>query len=221
VRSLFLSAVCAVALSAPAMAASYVFTDVAAVYPDNAGIIDVPTQEPPPWTTPIVFTTSGGQTFTTYCDDLGHNVFIEGGQNLTYETALVTTDGEGHAISEAVSNVMGQIARLGLLDAAHGDQDGAIAANGAIWGLEYGVHVTSPNATIQSDLDAFVSNTHDDGRGWALGLVDPLQGDQAQILPSAAVPEPSTWLMALIGFACIGFSIFRQRLTTVSQWRRK
>ena len=219
-RHLFLSAVCAAALSAPAMATSYVFTNVAAVYPDNAGIIDVPTQEPPPWTTPIVFTTSGGQTFTTYCDDLGHNVFIEGGQNLTYETALVTTDGEGHAITESVSIEIGQIARLGLLDAAHGDEDGAIAANGAIWGLLYKVAPTSPNATIQSEIVSFMTNTHNDGRGWALGLVDPLQGDQAQILPEA-VPEPATWLMMLIGFACIGFSIFRQRLATVSQWRRQ
>lgn len=31
------------------------------------------------------------------------------------------------------------------------------------------------------------------------------------------VPEASTWLMLLMGFACIGFSIFRQRLTTVSR----
>jgi len=39
-------------------------------------------------------------------------------------------------------------------------------------------------------------------------------------LPStgAATPEPSTWLMMLIGFAAIGFSIFRQRLATVSRW---
>jgi hypothetical protein len=33
----------------------------------------------------------------------------------------------------------------------------------------------------------------------------------------APIPEPSTWLLFSIGFACIGFSIFRQRLTTVSR----
>ena len=38
--------------------------------------------------------------------------------------------------------------------------------------------------------------------------------------PIIAVPETSTWLMGLIGFACLGFSVFRQRLATVSQWRR-
>jgi hypothetical protein len=33
----------------------------------------------------------------------------------------------------------------------------------------------------------------------------------------AATPEPSTWAMMLIGFAAIGFSVFRQRLATVSR----
>lgn len=31
------------------------------------------------------------------------------------------------------------------------------------------------------------------------------------------VPEASTWAMMLIGFACIGFSMFRQRVTNVSR----
>jgi len=34
----------------------------------------------------------------------------------------------------------------------------------------------------------------------------------------AATPELSTWMMGLIGFGFIGFSIFRQRLATVSRW---
>jgi len=38
--------------------------------------------------------------------------------------------------------------------------------------------------------------------------------------PVIAVPETSTWVMGLIGFACLGFSVFRQRLATVSQWKR-
>ena len=35
-----------------------------------------------------------------------------------------------------------------------------------------------------------------------------------------ATPEIPTSIMGLIGFACLGFSVFRQRLATVSQWRR-
>lgn len=41
------------------------------------------------------------------------------------------------------------------------------------------------------------------------------------VTPATPVPEPSTLVLMLIGFACIGFSIFRQRLATVSQWRRR
>jgi len=105
---------------------------------------------------------------------------------------------------------MGQLAREGIVAAAHGDEDGAIAANGAIWGFEYKVHPTSPNAIIQKDIDAFLSNTHDDGRGWAMGLVDPSQGIQAQILPSAALPtapETSTWVMLTIGLLAMAGKI--------------
>jgi len=38
--------------------------------------------------------------------------------------------------------------------------------------------------------------------------------------PIPSVPEPATWLLFATGFACVGFSAFRQRLATVSQWRR-
>lgn len=34
---------------------------------------------------------------------------------------------------------------------------------------------------------------------------------------NTAVPELGTWAMMLIGFACIGFSMFRQRVTNVSR----
>ena len=209
-RSLFLSAVCALALSAPAMAATFTITDVSATYPDNSGIVIVPGFGTP-WTTPIIFTTSGGQTFTTYCDDLGHDVTIEGGQNLTYETALVTTNGLGDPISEAISNEMGQLTTLGIGLSHIGDEGGAIAAQGALWGIEYGVHVTSTDPSIQSTMDILVSVVSDDGRGWAHGLIDPLQGDQAQILPET-IPEASTWLMMLTGFAVLGFMGWRKRV---------
>jgi hypothetical protein len=35
---------------------------------------------------------------------------------------------------------------------------------------------------------------------------------------STPVPEPATWLLFAIGMAAMGFSIFRQRLATVSKW---
>lgn len=197
-----------------ALGATLVVTDVAAVYPNNAGIVEVEGQDPPPWTTPMVFTTSGG-TFITYCDDLGHDVFIEGGQHLLYTIGLVTTDGEGHAISEAISNVMGQIARIGLTDMALGhNPDPVIAANAAIWALEYHTLATSTDSGVQAFIDYFETDIHDDGQGFAQGLIS-LDGAQSQILASAAIPETTTWLMLLLGFGTLGYVGYNRRLARV------
>ena len=70
-----------------------------------------------------------------------------------------------------------------------------------------------PNAwvTITSPVAFDIVQFHSDGPAMELQF-DP---------PSvAATPEPSTWLMFVIGIACLLFSAFRQRLATVSQWRR-
>jgi hypothetical protein len=202
----------ALVLSSPAMATNFTFTDVSTSFADNAGIIEGPgfSGADAPWTTPIILTTATGVTFTTYCDDLFHNVFIEGGQSLDYVTGLVTTNGSGGALSEATSNIMGQLTSIGLGDLAHGNDDGSIAAQAAIWELEYGGPVTSPNATIQADIISLLDTTHDNGTGFAHGLIS-LQGDQGQILPSAAVPEASTWLMILTGFAGLGYAAIRRK----------
>ena len=65
--------------------------------------------------------------------------------------------------------------------------------------------------TIQSDTPFTTLEFH------SLYPAMELQFEQ----PSPVVtPEISTWLMGMIGCACLGFSILRQRLATVSQWRR-
>jgi PEP-CTERM motif len=206
-RALLLSTAAAMVLSAPAMAASFTFTDVSTSFADNAGIIDGPgfSGADAPWTTPILLTTSTGETFVTYCDDLFHNITIEGGQALTYTTGLVTTNGIGGALSEATSNIMGQLAGIGLADLAKGNDDGSIAAQAAIWELEYGGPVTSPNAAITEDIFTLLDTVHNNGTGFAHGLIS-LDGTQDQILPSAAVPEPATWAMMLLGFIGLGYA---------------
>jgi hypothetical protein len=160
-------------------------------------------------------TTSTGQTFTTYCDDLFHNITIEGGQDLTFVTGLVTTNGIGGALSEATSNIMGQLAEVGLAALGKGNDDLSIAAQGAIWKLEYGGPVTSPNSIVQADIMSLLDDTHNDGTGFAHGLIS-LDGAQSQILASPAVPEASTWIMMLCGFVGLGFTASRAKRATVS-----
>jgi hypothetical protein len=200
----FLLATAAVVLSGPVHAATFDIVNVGTSFADNSGIINGPNFDAP-WTTPILLTTSTGQTFTTYCDDLFHNITIEGGQSLTYTTGLVTTNGIGGALSEATSNIMGQLAEIGLVDLAKGNDDGSIAAQGAIWELEFGGPVTSPNAAITEDIFKLLGTTHNNGTGFAHGLIS-LDGTQDQILPSAAVPEPATWAMLLLGFIGLGYA---------------
>ena len=47
---------------------------------------------------------------------------------------------------------MGQIADIGDADYLSHNEDGAIAAQAAIWAIEYGIPVTSGNTTIQADI---------------------------------------------------------------------
>ena len=130
---------------------------------------------------------------------LGEKTFP--GPRGTFELGSVSLVG----LTEATSNVMGQLAGIGLVDLAHGNDDGSIAAQGAIWELEYGGPVTSPNAAITEDIFTLLDTVHNNGTGFAHGLIS-LDGTQDQILASPAVPEASTWAMMLIGFLGLGFA---------------
>jgi PEP-CTERM motif len=161
-----------------------------------------------PWTTPILFTDTQGQTFVVFCDDLEHVVYVGGGQYLPYVTTLVKYDGLGRALSEATSNVMGQLADLGKYDYSKGNEDGAIAAQAAIWGVEYKVAVASTDPIIES----YILNdlkVQDNGSGWARGIM-PANGYDTQAQLTGSVPEPSTWAMMVLGFAGVGFMAYRR-----------
>jgi PEP-CTERM motif-containing protein len=44
-----------------------------------------------------------------------------------------------------------------------------------------------------------------------LGLIDPFGGASTILVNVAAVPEPSTWAMLLLGFAGVGFMAYRRK----------
>ena len=133
-----------------------------------------------PWTTPILMTDSSGQTFVVFCDDLNHEVNVGGGQSLPYDIGPVTVNGNGVPISEAVSNEMGQLADLGVLDFDKGNEDGAMAAQAAIWDIEYGIGVSSVDPTIEADITQDLK-VKDNGDGYAIGLIST-SGAQSQII---------------------------------------
>jgi|ERR1700761_3415614 len=168
-----------------------------------------------PWTTPILFTDTHGNTIVVFCDDLEHVVYVGGGQNLTYVTTLVKSDGVGNPLSESTSNRMGQLANIGRYDYLSGNEDGAIAAQAAIWGIEYNAAVSSSDPTIENYIIKDLK-IQDDGTGFARGImsIDADSPTQAQI--TGSVPESSTWAMLLAGFAGVGFMAYRKNKKTLN-----
>ena len=159
-----------------------------------------------PWTTPIYFTERSGNQIVVYCDDLDHDVYVGGGQNLFYKTALVTQNGLGQTVSESASNEAGQVANLGKYYLTKGNEAAATAAQAVIWHDLYGMNVSSSDPDISRYITTF-ENVKDNGNGYANGLVS-LSGTQAQI--TGVVPETSTWIMMVLGFMGLGFTAVRK-----------
>jgi len=162
-----------------------------------------------PWTTPILMTDTKGQTLVVFCDDLNHDVFVAGGQTLPYVFEPVTVNGLGVPLMPHISNEMGQLADIGIYDYHKGDEAGAEAAQAAIWGIEYGVGVSSTDPTIESDIVRDLK-IKDNGRGLATGIV-PAMGFAQQAQITGGVPEPATWAMMLIGFGGLGAAMRSRR----------
>jgi hypothetical protein len=180
-----------------------------------------------PWTTPILMTDKTGPTYVVFCDDLNHVVYVGGGQKLPYDIGPVIVNGNDVKISETVSNEMGQLADLGDLEFEKGNEDGAIAAQAAIWGIEYGIPVSSTDATIEADITQDLKVTYD-GQGYAIGLIAE-GGTQSEILGLPpigtngggtpigglggvpAAPEPASWALMLIGVGGLGAALRRAR----------
>ncbi len=145
-----------------------------------------------------------------FCDDLEHNVNVGGGQNLSYHTGLVMFDGAGNPISESLSNRLGQLADIGVALAGSGDpdvHDDLTAVQAAIWSLEYGATITSPDAETNSEITSLVAIA-DNGAGWATGLISD-DGHQSFVL--GGVPEPATWALMIGGFGLAGAALRRRR----------
>lgn len=207
VCSVLLGLALAGGIASSASAAQLIITNVGTGNPDYGNVTVQNWGQP--WTTPILMFDSNGVEHIVFCDDLQHDVNVGGGQQLHYETGLVTVDGSGKALSESVSNIMGQIANLGRADYLGGNEDGAIAAQAAIWAVENGLTVSSTDATVNADIqqDLLIK---DNGQGWANGLIAE-DGTQSQIIGVGGVPEPATWAMMLMGVGGVGAALRRNR----------
>ena len=156
----------------------------------------------------ISVTTSGGNTFTTFCTDLDH--YLQTGT--PYTIGALTENGQGAAISEATSSAIGQIAYAGV----HGNNDTQVAAQAAIWVLAYSgpsdtIYATNFSDAAQlADYTYFTTHSYAD-LGYAEALIPggdwPGNGASQELVIGA--PEPSTWAMMALGFAGLGFAGYR------------
>jgi hypothetical protein len=166
---------------------------------------------------PVTLHVQGGPDITAYCADLNHELQSWVG----YSYGLLTQSGQGDPISQALSNRIGHIAQLGF--AALGANDGSLAsaAQLAIWSLEYNALPTFYNSTVQSDFGTLLGDVFSNNGYYAMALIPDggwpanLGASQQMVVGLASgVPEPSTWAMALMGFAGIaGLSLFKRRQT--------
>lgn len=219
-RKLFLTAVLAVGLASPAAADLVVQGYSLPDWPtgNNAGKVNGYSY----YAGPILLDIKDGDDILAYCADLNHT--LKSGSTYTYST--LTQNGLGVALTLQTSNIIGQIAQIGLAAMGLGENDKAAAAQLAIWAIEYATTATNfKNAAIQGFYNTFVATTYDGSGKWATTLLpvgnwpasSALSQQMVLGLPAGgggntpAVPEPSTWAMMIIGFLGVGFLAYRRR----------
>ncbi|HEY2707988.1 MAG TPA: PEPxxWA-CTERM sorting domain-containing protein [Caulobacteraceae bacterium] len=176
-----------------------------------------------PWTTPIFFSgtlVSSGQpvSWTVFCDDLDDVVYVGGGQHLSYKLETLNFGNTG--IHDDVLDKMAQLAGMGEIARVNHDEDGAIAAQAAIWGLEYGIGVSSSDHDTELDIEQDLTITALDNGPPVWGLVAQ-GGTQSQLIGFQAspdgngdqfsVPEPAEWAMLCLGVGLVGSSLRMSR----------
>lgn len=221
-RKLLLTTVLAVGLAAPAAADVLVQGYSLPDWPtgNNAGKVNGYSY----YAGPILLDIKNADDILAYCADLDHT--LKSGSTYAYST--LTKNGQGVALTLQESNIIGQIAQIGLaadLNTTAG-KNMAAAAQLAIWALEYKTTATNfKNNTIESDYLTLTAIAYDGSGKWATTLVpvgnwpanSALSQQMVLGLPGGgsgntpAVPEPSTWAMMIVGFLGVGFLAYRRR----------
>ena len=202
-KKLLLATVIAVAAyAAPAKAT--IIDVVGYNLPDGLSFNSVTTDGYSYYTGPIQLVLSDGTDLNVYCADLNHVL-----QPGLYQYGVLNTDGNGNAISAALSSRLGALAAAGLADLAASDYADAASVQAAIWDLEYGVTSTG-NATLLADEAVLLSTVATGNGARAIALIPYGQGwsenpsaSQQLILGDGPTPtgiaEPGSLMLLAVG----------------------
>lgn len=162
----------------------------------------------------IVLTTSVG-TIDAWCIDLFHDIYLGGGQDLSYTTGTIATNGDGQALTALQTREIAGLIVNGnaLLSDGGGTPNDSLATQLAIWSVENpGVFTFSGGATVTAETNALIASAPSmSGDGVALISLGGQQG-LATATPSyptaSSIAEPAT--LAIISASLLGLGLFRR-----------
>lgn len=178
--------------------------------PDAASFNSVTTNGYSYYTGPVVFNLSDGTSVTVYCVDLTHELQIPG----MYQYSILTNDGNGHTINETESNLLGNMAALGIANYASNPNFGA-AVQAAIWDSEYTTNSTTGVSAISTDIFNVLHDHFANNGDYAVSLVPldgwPNVGASQQMITGQLIDAPEPASLSILGLGLLGTLAFRKR----------
>jgi hypothetical protein len=168
---------------------------------------------------PLSLNTDVYGSIIAFCLDLNHTI----ASTSNYNSSALGVFGNNQPLTAQQIADISYVAGIGFaanLSTASG-QAMAAAAQIAIWDIAYAptnsISLGINNATVANDFNGLMAHTFSPISNPGFQLVEltpgapwPNGGSQALLVQVAAVPEPATWAMMLLGFAGIGLTALRK-----------
>jgi hypothetical protein len=219
-RSMIVASAAVCGLAGAAHAAKTI--DVTYVSMNNPAVVTLsaPGLDEEVYDSAILLTTKSGWTIPVFCVDIWHDINL-GAANITFKEEPLTTDssgsvsGTGNPLSTTQIGEIGGLVDLGTALFRNGDPNLATdlaGIQGAIWSIENPALTISGALDVTNSISFYETYAQSHQSADVIGLYDVNGAIQGQ---SMAVPEPTTWVLMLLGFGSLGAALRQSRLTPV------